>query len=89
MTIEWDPETQKRLELEVQSGRYGSASEVVREALRLLEQRDEAIALRKAEIRQKIDEGWAAARRGEFADSDALFEQMEDELDRLERPAPK
>ena len=39
----------------VSSGRYNSASEVVREGLRLLEKRDEAIDLRLSELRGRLN----------------------------------
>ena len=89
MTIELDEETQRRLEAEVQSGRYASVSEVIREAIRLLEQREETFAMRRESIRQQIEEGWDSARRGEFVDGDKLFEQIEAELGSLEPPQPK
>ena len=48
---------------EVRSGRYGSASEVVRDALRALEERK----ARLEALRGHLAEGAAQAGRGEFA----------------------
>jgi len=46
----------------VATGRYANASEVVREALRLMEHDDEKLA----RLRAKIDEGLASIKRGEY-----------------------
>ncbi len=40
MNVHLTPELEQLVQTKVQSGRYNSASEVVREALRLMEQRD-------------------------------------------------
>ena len=47
---------------EIASGRYGSASEVVRDALRTLEERKSKLAA----LRSHLAEGAAQAERGEF-----------------------
>ena len=50
----------------VRSGRYQNASEVVRAALRLLEQRESEDELRLQVMRRQIQEGFAALDRGDF-----------------------
>jgi antitoxin ParD1/3/4 len=72
----------------VNSGSYNSASDVLRDALRLLEQRDEVIALRKEEMRGQIEEGWQSARNREFVDGNEFFNRMDAELEALEHAAP-
>jgi antitoxin ParD1/3/4 len=52
MNIQLTPELEQLVQSKVQSGRYNSASEVIREALRLMEEGD----LRKEEIRKKIEQ---------------------------------
>jgi antitoxin ParD1/3/4 len=64
MNVRLTPELEQLVQGRVKSGRYSSASEVIHEALRLLEQRDEVFALRKDEIRKQIEEGWQAAKHG-------------------------
>jgi antitoxin ParD1/3/4 len=66
----------------VKSGRYTSASEVVREALR--ERRDEALR----EVRRQIEEGLESARRGELLDGEAVMQELR-ELSAARRAAVK
>jgi antitoxin ParD1/3/4 len=89
MNVHLTPELEQLVQSKVKSGRYNSASEVVREALRLLEQRDEVFTLRKDEIRKQIEEGWHSAKRGEFVDGDEVFNRIDAELEVLERSAQK
>ncbi len=62
---------------QISSGRYGSASEVVRDALRDMEERMERLSA----LRAHIAEGLGQAERGEFAD-DFSVEAVIAELDR-------
>ena len=89
MNVHLTPELEKLVETKVQSGRYNSASEVVREALRLFEQLDEVFTLRKEEIGKQIEEGWQSAKNGEFLDGDEVFDRIEAELEAMQRSTPK
>jgi antitoxin ParD1/3/4 len=53
---------------EVASGRYGSASEVVRDALRVLEERKTKLEA----LRAHLGQGAAQAARGEFVEDYAI-----------------
>ena len=55
MNVHLTPELEQLVQGKVKSGRYNSASEVVREALRLLEQRDEVFTLGGDEVFDRID----------------------------------
>ena len=89
MNVHLTPELEQLVQSKVKSGRYNSASEVVREALRLLEQRDEVFTLRKDEVRKQIEEGWQAAGRGEFVDGDEAFDRIDAELEAIQHSATK
>jgi antitoxin ParD1/3/4 len=61
MNVSLTPELEKIVADRVASGRYASASEVIREALRLLEERDQLNQLRQ-EVRlglEQLDRGQA------------------------------
>ena len=60
----------------VESGLYNSASEVVREALRLLVQQDELRQLRLDELKKEIAIGVGQADRGEIIDGEKAFEKL-------------
>lgn len=64
---------------EIASGRYGSASEVVRHALRTLEERKEKLEILKAHLAQ----GAQQADKGLFVENfsmDSLIEELETDV---------
>ncbi|MDD9971787.1 MAG: type II toxin-antitoxin system ParD family antitoxin [Myxococcales bacterium] len=61
----------------VESGEYQNASEVVREALRRMQQRDEERAIWLAELREIAAERFAAFDRGEGVRMDSVDEFMD------------
>ena len=85
MNVHLTPELEQLVESEVQSGRYNSASEVVLEALRLMEHKDELRAIQLHELRRRIDEGIAQAERGEGVDGEAFMQGLIEDLDLSER----
>jgi antitoxin ParD1/3/4 len=54
MNVSLTPELEKFVSAKVETGRYSSASEVVREALRLLEEHDQNCATRLGEFNQEL-----------------------------------
>jgi antitoxin ParD1/3/4 len=65
MNISLTPELEQMVNNKVKSGRYASASEVIREGLRLLEEQEQFKQQRLAEVRGKIDRGIEQLDRGE------------------------
>jgi antitoxin ParD1/3/4 len=57
MNISLNPHFESLIQTKVESGLYNSASEVVREALRLMEERDQLRELRLEELRREIQKG--------------------------------
>jgi antitoxin ParD1/3/4 len=57
MNISLTPHLEQMIREKIASGSYNSASEVVREALRLLEQEDQLRTLKMEKLRQDIQEG--------------------------------
>ncbi|MDX2149570.1 MAG: type II toxin-antitoxin system ParD family antitoxin [Bryobacteraceae bacterium] len=88
MNVHLTKELEHLVQSRVQSGRYGSASEVVREALRLLADRDEMVELRKAELRKKIAQGTDSLARNQGVDGETFFAQLEQEERALEKHSP-
>jgi antitoxin ParD1/3/4 len=74
MTIILPPEHDRLIAEALRSGAYQSSEEVIKQALELLHERDAWLA----ENRAKIEEGYAAAQRGELVDSDQVRAQMEE-----------
>lgn len=68
MNVSLTPELEEFVSTKVQTGRYNSASEVVREALRLLEEHDLARATQLAEFNQELGRRLASLDRGEVVD---------------------
>ena len=84
MNVQLTPELQQMVQSRVSSSGYNSSSEVVLEALRLLEQRDKMLALHKDEIRMRIEEGWQSAQRNELVDGEEFFDRIDAELEAME-----
>lgn len=68
MNVSLTPELEKFVSSKVGSGRYNSASEVVREALRLLEEHDAARGTQLAEFNRELSRRLVSLDRGETVD---------------------
>ncbi len=70
MNVSLTPTLEELVQRKVATGLYNSASEVVREALRLLEERDEMRKMRLGALRKEISVGLDQLERGEVSEYD-------------------
>jgi antitoxin ParD1/3/4 len=57
LNINLTPQLEEMVRRKVADGRYNSASEVVREALRLMEERDRLLEIQHEELRREVRKG--------------------------------
>jgi len=76
---------QQLVETLVQSGRYQNASEVLREGLRLIEDRERVGEAKLKALKQAARQGWADVAAGRFAD--VADDKLEDFVGQLGRRA--
>lgn len=87
MNVSLTPELSKLVHAKVKSGLYLSASEVVRDALRLLDERDRLKRMQLQDLRKKIAVGIEQADRGQLTalDLDQALLQSRKRLSRKKR----
>jgi len=85
MNVHLTPQLETLVQNKVKRGRYNSASEVVRDALRLFEQRERIRELQIRELRKKINQGLASLERGQWVDGEEFFQGLEREEQELVR----
>ena len=79
MNVSLTPELEKFVQEKVEGGRYTSASEVVREALRLMEKRDQRLVEREqalAAFQAELDRRIAEADAGGWIDGEKAFARL-------------
>ena len=76
LNVSLTPDLSRFVENRIRSGKYQSASEVVREALRLLEGRDQTSVARIEDLKREIEVGLAQLRRGEGVDGEGFFRDL-------------
>ncbi len=79
MNVSLTPELEKLVQEKVASGLYNSASEVIRESLRLLHERDRVREIRLEELRKEIQKGFASG-QPETLDIEAIIKEAETEF---------
>jgi antitoxin ParD1/3/4 len=76
MNVSLTEELEELVQRKVESGRYTSASEVIRAGLRLLEQEDELRETRLAAVRAEVRAGIDQAERGELVDGEEAMARV-------------
>lgn len=85
MNVSLTLELEKLVSDEVKSGRYKSASEVVREGLRLIRLREEKLKM----LRREIDKGVKSLKRGEGIEYHSVKELFDDVRSEAERKSKR
>jgi len=80
MNVSLTPELEQVIDLKVQSGKYSSASEVVREGLRLLQQRDDIHEAKLNALRAEIQKGTDDLEAGRFQDGETAMAEIKERL---------
>jgi antitoxin ParD1/3/4 len=74
MNVSLTPELEKFVAQKVESGRYSTASEVIREGLRLLQEKEEDREASIAHFNEEIQKRLASLDRGEYVDPEEVLE---------------
>ena len=83
MNISLTPELEQLIEDKVKTGMYHSASEVVREALRLLRERDQFQELKLQELRREIHIGIDQLKKGQAVSEDEVLSRVKLRRDKV------
>jgi antitoxin ParD1/3/4 len=78
MKIRLRPELEQLIKQDVQRGPYQSVDEFVERAVSLLHEQEAWLAEHGSEIREKIEQGYAAAQGGELIDSDQVRSRLDE-----------
>lgn len=80
LNVSLTPQLEELVKAKVSSGMYNSASELVREALRLLDERDQVREMRLAALRKAVQEGIDS---GPGIPADEVFAEIYREIDSI------
>lgn len=76
LNVSLTPPLKRYVQQKVDTGRYESASEVVREGLRALQEREAASAAYWADIRQQVAVARAQVKAGDLVDGEVAFDEL-------------
>lgn len=77
MNVSLTPQLEEFIKRKVESGLYHTSSEVIREALRLLEEHDRFQEMKLETLRKEIKSGIDSLDRGEGIDGEEVFARLE------------
>lgn len=86
LNVSLTPELEQFVNSRVSSGRYQSASEAIRQGLRLLQEEEMTRQAALERLRNQINLGLEQANRGELLDGEEVFEELERRAAGLNRP---
>jgi antitoxin ParD1/3/4 len=78
MEIRLRPELEDLIKQDIERGSYKTVDEFVECAVSMLHEQEVWLAQNRAEIGTRIDEGYAAAQRGELIDADAVRSRLKE-----------
>jgi antitoxin ParD1/3/4 len=78
MNVSLTPELDKFVAEKVESGRYASASEVVREALRLLQEHEQSRAAQLATFNRELQTRLDSLDRGEYVTAEESLRRIQE-----------
>lgn len=76
MEIRLRPELEAVIRKDVQSGAYQSVDEYVEHAISMLHEQEAWLAAHRVEIEEQINEGYAAAQRGELLEPEEVRSRL-------------
>jgi antitoxin ParD1/3/4 len=76
MYIKIKPELEKFIQAQLESGRFASADDVLDEAFKLLQEREQRIE----ELRQKIAVGTEQIAKGKVTDGEVVFDRFQEKI---------
>jgi antitoxin ParD1/3/4 len=76
LNVSLTPDLSRFVENRLRSGKYQTASEVVREALRLLEARDQEPTASVDQLKREIEVGLEQLRKGRAIDGEEFFQHL-------------
>ena len=76
MTINLRRELEQLIQQDVERGHYKSVDEFLETAIQMLHEQEEWLETNRLDIAARIEEGYAAAQRGELIESDEVQRQI-------------
>lgn len=83
MNVSLTPQLEELVKRKVESGLYNSASEVMREALRLMDERDRIQEMKMAELRKEVQLGIDSLEKGEAREGKQVFANLREKIEAI------
>ncbi len=83
MNIQLKPEQEKFIQDKIASGAYSNADDIINEAFKLLEAREEKIQ----ELKQKISIGTEQLTNSQLTDGEAVFDRLQQKITQIANEA--